>query len=373
MLTVLPGLECILRLAHAADGEFIPNKKNHNQLGIRGGISIRIYYTALLLILLSNTLIPITLAASENEYMFSIKWSHTAPYFIDVDENGNIYVAERMSSVILKYNSEGVRQQWDGTLPPELGTLGDPEGISAGRPGYLYVTDAKNLRVLVFDTAGVFKNSFGSSASNAREFEPFGIAIEGNGNVYVTDKLNQIIQKFDKDGKYLTQWDCLGDSIAVDNSEIVYVADEVNNRIQKFNSNGVLLGLLNGDFIDPEDVAVDILDNVYVVDSDNNRIQKFDSQGNWLSNIGSTGGLYGQLSDPRGVAIDHSGSIYVADTVNKRIQKFVPKMGERRRTDHYYQKPIGPYTICRCTVNNRSNGPARVNRENRIQRQYNFQ
>ncbi len=87
--------------------------------------------------------------------------------------------------------------------------------------------------LLSFDTCpGVYFNT------------PAGVAVDSSGNVYVADKGNHRIQKFDNNGNFITKW----------------------------GSNG---WTGNGQFQYPEDVAVDSSLNVYVADTDNNRIQKF--------------------------------------------------------------------------------------------------
>ena len=188
--------------------------------------------------------------------------------------------------------------------------------------------------------AYVFDRAWGTAGSGNGQFvNPFGIAVDSLGNVYVTDTApNDRIQKFDSNGIYLTQWGSSGAApglfsaphgVAVDSSGYVYVADTTNNRIQKIDSSGTALLVLgggapsmaNGHFSAPWGVAVDSLGNIYVADTTNNRIQKFDSTGTYLTQWGA-GGSAGPFSAPSGIAVDSSGYVYVADTTNDRIQKF---------------------------------------------------
>jgi len=114
----------------------------------------------------------------------------------------------------------------------------------------------------------------------------------------------------------------------VDGSGNVYVADRDNNRIQKFDASGTFVttwgsaGSGNGQFSNPTGVATDGSGNVYVVDG-NNRIQEFDANGAFLTTWGSFGySGNGQFNGSFCVATDGNGNVYVADEGNSRIQKF---------------------------------------------------
>ena len=72
---------------------------------------------------------------------------------------------------------------------------------------------------------------------------PYGVAVDGSGNVYIVDQFNNRIQKFSSSGRFLAKWGAEGsgdgqfvypNGVAVDGSGNVYVADVANNRIQKF-------------------------------------------------------------------------------------------------------------------------------------------
>mgnify|MGYP001336780909 CR=1 FL=1 len=182
-----------------------------------------------------------------------------------------------------------------------------------------------------------FLTKWGSYGINNGEFNyPYGIAVDGSGNVYVADHYNHRIQKFDAGGAYQGQWGGLGSGngqfgypidVAVDGSGNVYVADKNKNRIQKLDNNGNYqskwgsYGSNNGEFNGIYGLAMDGVGNVYVTDT-NSLIQKFDAGGVFLTQWGGYGSGDGQFAYPYGVAADESGYIYVADTYNHRIQKF---------------------------------------------------
>jgi DNA-binding beta-propeller fold protein YncE len=309
---------------------------------VKRNSSRKLHSFILLAIIFGSALIQTNIIkADQASYQYSLKWMHPDPYFIDVDSEGNVYVASRYNNNVKKFDSVGTPLLTWGGPGTDAGKFNDPEGIAVDSVhGFLYLTDSENNRVQKFNLNGVFKAKWGSYGSKNGEFNaPAGIAVDASGNVYVTDRENNRIQKFDANGIFLMKWGSGGndngffkmpESIAVDSEGTIYVGDEENNRVQVFDAKGVFVRMLGtygsqeGYFIDPEDVCVDKYGNVYVADSDNSRIQKFTSTGDFITSIGSGGAVDGKFNDPRGVAVDLSGNMYVADTENVRIQKFAP-------------------------------------------------
>jgi len=181
----------------------------------------------------------------------------------------------------------------------------------------------------------LFITKWGSQGSGDGEFwGPYGIAVDGSGNVYVTDRYKNDIQKFTSDGAFVTQWGSRGtgdgqfnwpDGIAIDRSDNVYVVDRSNNRIQKFTSDGKFITKWgsygyegDGEFDWPTGITLDDGDNVYVVDYGIYNVQKFTSDGEFITKWGS----HGQFGWPKGIAVDRSGNVYVTDRANHHIQKF---------------------------------------------------
>jgi DNA-binding beta-propeller fold protein YncE len=171
--------------------------------------------------------------------------------------------------------------------------------------------------------------------------EPADLSIDANSSsIYIADKDNNRIQKFDFDGQLLEKWGTIGTAegqfnatgdVFVDSAnKYVFVADIGNNRIQKFDLNGTFLsswgsaGRGYGQFDQPGDIATDADKGLlFVTDIGNHRIQKFDLNGTFLSAWGAPGSGDGQLDRPAGIAYNKVNNlVYVADTNNNRIQKF---------------------------------------------------
>lgn len=227
--------------------------------------------------------------------------------------------------------------EW-GTFGTGDGEFKSPYGVAVDGNGYVYVADLNNDRVQKFTSDGEFMLKWGSPGSGAGEFNgPTRVAVDHQGNVFVVDFSNHRIQKFDSNGNFLLSWGNRGrntsefyfpSGIAIDEDGNIYIADLYNRRIQKFDSNGAFLlkwgtmGKKDGQFNLPVDVGVDKDGDVYVIDRQNNSVQKFNSNGNFLLKWGSSGSADGEFGYSTGIEVDDFGDVYVADSSNHRIQKF---------------------------------------------------
>ncbi|MBI4882640.1 MAG: hypothetical protein HY826_01140 [Actinobacteria bacterium] len=129
--------------------------------------------------------------------------------------------------------------------------------------------------------------------------------------------------------------------VAIDANNNLYVSDSGTSRIRKITPAGVVTTLAGGgagagsadgaagvaQFNLPTGLAVDGAGNVYVADLNNDRIRKVTPAGVVSTLAGSTGGFTdgtgaaAQFNDPYGVAVDGAGNILVADTLNRVIRK----------------------------------------------------
>jgi len=189
---------------------------------------------------------------------------------------------------------------------------------------------------------------------------PFGVAVDKNGEVYVTDEWKSTVSVFDAKGKFIRKWGTPGSGpgqlkgpagIVCEPNGNVIVVDSGNNRLQVFTPEGKLVaqcgkaGSGEGEFNKPWGITLDKDGNIYVADWKNHRVQKLSPAGKFLMAIGRYGKLpvapnafavtylgpfissvpgtervpAGVLNHPTGVAVDPEGDIYVTDWGNHRL------------------------------------------------------
>ena len=317
-----------------------------------------------------------------SEGLFVAKWGTEGsgdgqfrfPTAITVDANGHIYVIDADNHRIQKFSSNGAfLLKWgtegsgDGQF--DFKTESDPArgGITVDAAGNVYVSDTGNGRVQKFSSKGQFVAKFGmqewqrASDDDLVFYNPVGLAIDNDDNVFVADAGDSRVVKFNA-VQLLANWGGPAQDagkfdkpsgIAIGSDGCVYTTDEGNDRVQKFSSDGRLMGTWGGEgtedsqFHNPAGIATDTNNNLYVVDTGNNRIQKFSSDGEFMAKWGTEGHGQGELSSPHGAAVDSSGYVYVTDTDNSRIQKFsadgtsVLSWGSAGKGDGEFEYPVG--------------------------------
>ncbi|GEM_PF-2690262 len=228
--------------------------------------------------------------------------------------------------------------QW-GTEGSEPGQFRQPYAITIDNSNTLYITDKLNHRVQKFDSQGQFLNQWGTEGSAAGQLQqPYGIVIDKNQHLYIADKFNHRIQKWDDQGQFLTQFGSYGQGpgqlhnpahLALDQFGNLYVADKFNHRIQKWTAKGEFItqwgefGNAIGQFQFTDGLAVDTQNHIYATTALSNRIQKFDPTGTFLlASWGTYGQQAGQFDYPIALAIDAQNRVYVLDTHNHRVQIF---------------------------------------------------
>jgi DNA-binding beta-propeller fold protein YncE len=220
-----------------------------------------------------------------------------------------------------------------GTAGTANGQFNNPQDVATDGAGHVYVVDRSNARIQKFDSNGNFLAKWGSGGTApGRLFEPFGLGV-GGGVVYVADSGNNRIDMFDTGGAVLGSFGSAGSGpgqfrfptdVAVDSAGNVFVSDTNNFRVQKFTSAGQFVGewggfgVEHGQFMGPWGLATDAAGHLYVADRGLSRVEQFSSSGSYLTSFGGPDTLQTSF----GVAVDGVGDVFVADTLVSQVQQY---------------------------------------------------
>ncbi len=270
------------------------------------------------------------------------------PFAIDVDAKGTVWVGDTEHHRVEGFTPYGALLAEfgeQGSGDGQLNLSKTPSGLIADPSGDIWVTDTGNQRVGRWLAGGDFKydlsyqSSLGAEGTGDGQFKhPADLAIDAQRNIYVVDKENNRVEKFDGAGNFLKAFGAEGTgdgqfkqptAIAIDPEGDIWVVDRNNYRVQQFNANGEFvskfgsLGTGNGQFFIPEGIAIDSAGNVYVGDL-SNRVQKLKANGEFVKVIAPSGTGPGQVKAPAGLDFDAEGNLWVADRNNNRVQAFNP-------------------------------------------------
>lgn len=239
------------------------------------------------------------------------------------------------------------------------GQFVEPQRISVGPGGFLYVADTGNQRVQKFDPAGRFVAEIGGFGWGKEQFDsPVALSAKNGLDVFVADYFNQRIERYDKDLNYLAsflsseEWPehlRFGFPIDVDisNQGELFCLDGENHRVLKLD----VLGepqLSFGDFdagegrlVQPQRMMVSGQDRVYVSDGQEGRVVVFDVHGNYLFTLGE-----GVLEKPMGTAEIAQGFLLVVDVGKRRVfvfrglRRLVGSFGGGEEMGVFFEEPV---------------------------------
>lgn len=257
--------------------------------------------------------------------------------------SGRVVVADTQMRTVKVFTCEG---RWLYDISPNLsaknsktsgGSLTNPSGVAMDFRGHIYVCDAADHYIRIFDGQGRFVKEFLNM--HGKEGGIQGIVLDSTGLLYVSDVDNGCLQVFQSEmGTWLRKVGVKGtkagqlqlpSGLARDRLNQVYVVDYGTSRISMFSKAGIFMrtfggrGAGNGLFNVPRGVAVDKDDRIYVSDSLNHRLQIFGPAGDWLYSFGGKGAEFGKFVAPAGICIDpQTNCLYVADRGNHRLQVF---------------------------------------------------
>jgi sugar lactone lactonase YvrE len=307
-----------------------------------------------------------------------------APTGIAVDSAGNIFLSDMDGYTIREITPGGYVRTIAG-LAGHRGTADgvgsqarfyQPAGIALDRTGNIYVADSGNSTIRKITTTGIVTTFAGQAGINgsadglgpqARFQTPYGIVVDGAGNIYVTDVDKYTIRQITPEGVVTTlagqsghlghgSADGVGTAatffrpagITLDGAGNLYVGDGGNGTIRKITSTGIVttvagragnFGYTDGvgsdaQFGEPVGVATDGAGTVYVVDAGNNTIRKLAPNGMVTTLTGPGGSRFAGSNDgagpnarfdgPTNITIGGDGNLYVADSGNNTIRKITP-------------------------------------------------
>jgi sugar lactone lactonase YvrE len=297
---------------------------------------------------------------------------------VAVDSSGNFYIADASLNRVFKVSSgtltvvagNGLAGYGGDGGPATLAYLSNPNGVAVDAAGDIFIADTSNCRIREVNTSGTISTiaGYGVCGYNADAIaaklaylnNPYAVAVDSSGNVYIADTYNHRVRMVDTSGIIHTvagigMYGYNGDGfpataaflnspygVAVDLSGNVYIADTNNCRIREvtggniytvagtyncfFNGDGLAT---SADLANPKGVAVDASGNVFLSDTNNQRIREVIG-GNIVTIAGNGNGGYNgdnftatsvEVFNPQGVAVDTSDDVFVADSQNHRIRE----------------------------------------------------
>ncbi len=299
------------------------------------------------------------------------------PTGVAVDAAGNVYIADTAGYRVRKVSPRGRittfactgRRGFSGDGGPATRARCRPSGVAVDGRGNVYITDPERVRKVSRDgrittIAGTGVSGFsgdGGLATSARLSYPTGVAVDGQGNVYVADTNNNRVRRIATDGRITTFAGTggpgpLGDGgpataarlsapfgVAVDAQGNVYIADSGGHRVRKVDVAGTITTIAGngregttGDggratsasLGSPLGLAVDRQGNVYVAGDD--RVRRVSPSGTIARVVGTgrpgfsgDGGpaISARLSGPWGLALDARSRLYIVDGENRRVRR----------------------------------------------------
>ena len=249
------------------------------------------------------------------------------PMGIKVDMVGNVYFSETTYNQVRKISQLGIITTVAGAPitpgsfggdggPAILAYLHNPFDVTLDTIGNVYIADRNNARIRKVDTLGIISTIAGSSSAGfsgdlglatlAKLYNPEGITVDKNGNIYLSDSYNFRIRKIDKDG---------------------IISTIAGNGIQGFSGDGgqsinAKIGLVRG-------IKLDDYSNLYITDLYYGTIRKINNSGiiNTIVGTGFPGysgdgaaAILAQIKSPF-ATIDKFGNIFISDGLNYRIRK----------------------------------------------------
>ncbi|WP_336716752.1 T9SS type A sorting domain-containing protein [Chryseobacterium mucoviscidosis] len=277
------------------------------------------------------------------------------PYSVFIDSSSNLYITDTQNHRIVKWDSalnQGVTVAGVNGSGGNSNQLNTPTCVWVDDNKNIYVLDSFNARIQKWEPNAVtgitVAGGNGEGAALNQLNKPGGFYLRGN-TFYIVDAGNSRIVKWAigdysgtlaAAGTYGANADQLANpsvngTIYVDNNENLYVTDYINNRVQKFSSgstNAVTVaggngsGTANNQMKAPNGIFMMNDGTMIIAEYTGRRILSWkegQTSGNVIAGGNGNGSGADQFKSPRGVFVAPNGDLYVTDMGNHRIQKFI--------------------------------------------------
>ncbi|HXB42686.1 MAG TPA: gliding motility-associated C-terminal domain-containing protein [Puia sp.] len=268
------------------------------------------------------------------------------PSSVCADDGGNLYVADTRNNRVLFF-PKGSNSFTNGVVVAggngngiNADQLSAPTAVFVDAQQYLYVADANNYRIQKFAPGstslsnGVTVAGGNGLGSALNQFaDPVSVGVDGLGNIYACDQLNNRILKFPPNSNSQTYGSVIANvanafSMFVTSAGSVYVSDFQNNQVLLFPPGKVVEngnpGSTSTPFV-PYGLFVDNQGNIFIADGRNDQVLEYtpgSSKGTVVAGGNGRGSANNQLNEPYSIYIDDSSNLFIADFGNNRIQKY---------------------------------------------------
>src|SRR5208282_1148877 len=268
-------------------------------------------------------------------------WQLLGPYGIAIDSKGLVYVADQKVGAIFIFDTEA----HDATLIKNGfdAHFGWINGLAIDDADTLFVSDGKMHRILIFNPKHEIVGQIVEGL-----VDPVGLAIDNeNRFLYAVDEQQDQVLVYDADtlkllrriGTAVTpakKHSLTGEgdfsaptNVAVDADGNVYVTDTLNSRVEIFDAEGHFISTFGkagdgpGYFFRPKGIAVDSDGHIWVADQYQDRVQVYNRDGQLLTYIGDThANGPGQFKALVGIAIDKQNRVFTTEQYPGRMQMF---------------------------------------------------
>ena len=195
--------------------------------------------------------------------------------------------------------------------------LNNPWGVAVDATGDVYIADAANNRIRKVAADGTITTAAGDGDTSVLN-SPLGVAVDGSGTLYIADSGNHQVETLSADGAFSMFLGQLKNpsAVAVDGTGNVYVADRGNGRILEVSAAGAVT--VAAKVADPVALAVDGVGNLYVSDNSQNALLEIGADGTAAT-------LWQGKSAPLGVVVDAQGDVYLSDSGGNRVRSITPQ------------------------------------------------